>query len=42
LNQIDFEELIEQIDRGLVDGKIVDIDADDPKEGHVKVEVYVE
>lgn len=42
LNQIDFEELIRQIDLGLVDGKIVDVDANDPQEGHVKVEVYVE
>lgn len=42
LNQIDFEELIRQIDQGLADGTIVDVDADDPVEGHVKVEVYVE
>lgn len=42
LDQIDFEELIEQINQGLVDGKIVDIDANDPKEGQVKVEVYVD
>lgn len=42
LNQIDFEELIQQIDQGLVDGKIVDLEANDPEEGHVKVEVYVE
>jgi hypothetical protein len=42
LEQIDFEELVEQINQGLVDGKIVDIDANDPKEGQVKVEVYVE
>lgn len=42
LNQIDFEELVEQINLGLIDGKIVDVDANDPKEGQVKVEVYVD
>ena len=42
LDQIDFEELVEQINQGLVNGKIVDIDANDPKEGQVKVEVYVD
>lgn len=40
--EIDFNELVELIDQGLVDGKLVDIDADDPKEGQVKVEIYVE
>jgi SHOCT-like domain len=42
LDQINFEELIEQINEGLVDGKIVDVDVNDPKEGQVKVEVYVD
>jgi hypothetical protein len=42
LDQIDFEELVEQINQGLVDGKVVDIDVNDPQEGQVKVEVYVE
>ena len=42
LDQIDFEELVEQINQGLVDGKIVDIEANDPQEGQVKVEVYVD
>ncbi|HBE77936.1 MAG TPA: hypothetical protein DDW65_09190 [Firmicutes bacterium] len=42
LDQINFEELIEQINQGLVDGKIVDIDVNDPNEGQVKVEVYVD
>lgn len=42
LSKIDFEELIDLIDKGLVDGKLVDVDADDPIDGRTKVEVYVE
>lgn len=42
LSQIDVEELIRIIDEELVDGKLVDVEADDPKEGRVKVEVYVD
>lgn len=42
LSKIDFEELVLQIEQGLVDGKLVDVDVDDPAEGPVKVEVYVD
>lgn len=42
LSDINFDELVEAIDNGLVDGKLVDIDTDDPQEGPTKVEVYVE
>jgi len=41
LSQIDFDELLEQVEQGLVDGKIVDIHVDEPGE-KVKVEIYVE
>ena len=42
LSQIDIEELLRIIDEELIDGKIVDVDVDDPKEGKMKVDVYVE
>lgn len=42
LQDINFEELVQLIDQGLVDGKLVDVDTDDPNEGRTKVEVYVE
>jgi len=42
LSQIDVEELVNMIEQGLVDEKLVDIDVDDPKEGKVRVEVYVD
>lgn len=42
LSKIDFEELIELIDQGLVTGKLVDVEADDERHGKSKVEVYVE
>ncbi|ACV63323.1 hypothetical protein Dtox_2519 [Desulfofarcimen acetoxidans DSM 771] len=42
LQGINFEELVQLIDEGLVDGKLVDVDTDDPKEGRTKVEIYVE
>lgn len=42
LSKIDLEELVLQIEQGLVDGKLVDIDVDDPKEGPIKVEIYVD
>lgn len=42
LSKIDLDELVAQIEQGLVDGKLVDIDVNDPKEGPVKVEVYVD
>lgn len=42
LSQVDFEELIRMIDEGLSDGRLVDVDVEDPKDGRVRVEVYVE
>ena len=42
LSDFDFDELLHLIDQGLVDGKLVDVDADDPKEGPTKVEIYVD
>lgn len=42
ISKIDFEELVSLIDQGLVDGKLVDVDVDDPNEGRTRVEVYVE
>jgi hypothetical protein len=42
ISNLDFVELMRLIDEGLVDGKIVDIDVDDPKEGKVQVEIYVD
>lgn len=42
LSKIDLEELVKLIDQGLMDEKLVDIDVDDPNEGKVRVEVYVD
>lgn len=42
LSKLDLEELVQLIDQGLVDGKLVDVEADDEMDGHVKVEVYVD
>lgn len=42
LAQIDIEELISGIDQGILDEKLVDIDVDDPHEGKVRIEIYVE
>jgi len=42
LSQIDVEELVSMIEQGCVDEKLVDIEVDDPKEGKVRVEVYVD
>lgn len=42
LSKIDFEELLRMIEDGLVDGKLVDVNTNDPVEGPVKVEVYVD
>lgn len=42
ITKLDIEELVDLIDRGLVDGKLVDVDAEDPEHGRTKVEVYVE
>lgn len=42
LTQKDIEELVAAIEEGTVDGKLVDVDLDDPKEGKIRVEVYVD
>ncbi len=42
LSQIDFNELVNLIEQGLTDGKLVDIEVEDPQEGKMKVQVYVE
>jgi hypothetical protein len=42
LSKIDFEELLRMIEDGLADGKLVDVEANDPDEGPVKVEIYVD
>lgn len=42
LAEIDFDELVQLIDQGLTNGKLVDIETDDQKEGHTKVEIYVD
>lgn len=42
LSDINFDELVQLIDQGLVDGKLVDIDTEDEYSGRTKVEVYVE
>lgn len=42
LTQIDFTELVDLIDQGLIDGKLVDVELDDPQEGKMMVQVYVE
>lgn len=42
LTQINVEELINGIEQGVFDEKLVDIDVEDPKEGKVRVEVYVD
>ncbi|HML90303.1 MAG TPA: hypothetical protein PKA28_17825 [Methylomusa anaerophila] len=41
-SKIDFEELVNLVDQGLVDGKLFDVDIEDPKKGKIRVEVYVE
>jgi hypothetical protein len=42
LSEIDFDELVQLVDQGLANGKLVDIDIDDQSDGHTKVEIYVE
>ncbi|MFZ7119913.1 MAG: SHOCT-like domain-containing protein [Eubacteriaceae bacterium] len=42
LTTIDFDELLDLIDQGLTDGKLVDVEIDDEKEGEIQVEVYVD
>lgn len=40
-SQIDFDELIRMIDEGLADGRLVDVDVEDPKDGRIRVEIFV-
>lgn len=42
LMKIDFNELMQLIDQELTDGRLVDVETEDEKEGKMKVEVYVE
>lgn len=42
LTKIDFDELMRLIDQGLSDGKLVDVETEDEKEGNMRIEVYVE
>lgn len=42
LSQLDLAELMNLIEQGVMTEKLVDIEADDPKEGPSKVEVYVD
>ncbi|KJS87016.1 MAG: hypothetical protein JM58_05765 [Peptococcaceae bacterium BICA1-8] len=42
ISKIDFDELVQLIDQGLSDGKLVDVDVDDPVQGRIQVEVYVD
>jgi hypothetical protein len=42
LSQIDFAEILELIDQGLVTEKLVEVDVDDEKEGRMKVDIYVD
>jgi hypothetical protein len=41
LSKINFEELVNLIDQGMVDGKLVDVDTDEEGK-RTRVEVYVE
>lgn len=41
ISKFDFEEFVNQLDQGLSDGKLVDVESVDPS-GVTKVEVYVE
>jgi len=42
LSKIDFGELLNLIEQGLADGKLVDVDIEDTEKGRIRVEVYVE
>jgi hypothetical protein len=42
LSQIDFTELVDLIDQGLVGEKLVEVDVEDEKEGRMKVDIYVD
>ena len=42
ISKIDFDEMVQLIDQGLSDGKLVDVDVTDPEQGRIQVEVYVD
>jgi hypothetical protein len=42
LAEMDFTELVELVDQGVLDGKLVDVEVDDPHEGKMMVQIYVE
>ncbi len=42
LSKIDFNELLNLIDQGLVGEKLVEVDVDDEREGRTKVDIYVD
>lgn len=42
LSSIDFDELIKQIDEGIANSKLVDVEINDETEGDMQVEVYVD
>lgn len=42
LSQIDLTELVDLIDLGLVEEKLVEVDVEDEKEGRMKVDIYVD
>ncbi|MBP1762380.1 MAG: hypothetical protein H6Q64_1922, partial [Firmicutes bacterium] len=42
LSKIDFDEIINLVDQGLSDGRLVDVETEDEIDGRIKVEVYVD
>jgi len=42
LSQIDLTELVDLIDQGLVEEKLVEVDVEDEKDGRMKVDIYVD
>lgn len=42
LAKLDFQELVGMIDEGLSDGRLVDIDFEDHKDGKTRVEIFVD
>lgn len=42
LADIDFVELVEQIDQGLTDGELIDVETEDDKEGLTNIKVYID
>jgi hypothetical protein len=42
ISKIDFNELVQLMDQGLADGKLVEVDVNHPEQGRILVEVYVD